>query len=305
MERWKLKKILKIILIVFLSTSVLMTLVFLWNGESIDTAKNAIKVLGIFSLGSVLVALYMYWITNLIKKRNKQSTNIYYREIDSRYTPAIAAYIIDRNLEENEGVLGAILDLKRKGFLEIYNDEMITVIDKDVNELLSHEKYIINCFKENVKIEPITFNELVEKDCKTLNLVYKTNKFATYEKNMAILRFVLLLLAIFSYSIEKYEALIIFIILLVLLIAAMYIISFIKLNIKLTGMGADAAVKFNGLKNYLRDYSLLGEKDIDYQKFIDIYLPYCVALGEAKNIEDKYFYKTSKLIQNYINCNIN
>lgn len=52
--------------------------------------------------------------------------------------------------------------------------------------------------------------------------------------------------------------------------------------------GIEVVKKTNKLKNYLRDYTLLQEKDYDYINLVDKYVPYALALGEARKIENLY-----------------
>lgn len=56
-------------------------------------------------------------------------------------------------------------------------------------------------------------------------------------------------------------------------------------NIERTAKGEKEAELWKGFKNYLHDYTLISEKNIDYMVILDEYIPYAIALDEAKNIE--------------------
>ena len=53
------------------------------------------------------------------------------------------------------------------------------------------------------------------------------------------------------------------------------------------------------LKNYIRDYTLLKEKDYTYIDVVDKYIPYALALGEATKIEDLHI-EGNKLIKDIV-----
>ena len=54
------------------------------------------------------------------------------------------------------------------------------------------------------------------------------------------------------------------------------------------------------LKNYIREYTLLNEKDFNYIQLIDKYIPYALALGEASKIEDLYFIEENDFFKRFI-----
>ena len=76
------------------------------------------------------------------------------------------------------------------------------------------------------------------------------------------------------------------------------ILSAIKRHIR-TSKGNEVALKFKGLKNFLKDYTLLSERDINYINISDRYLPFALALGVANKLENSYI-EYNKLISNYV-----
>ena len=63
------------------------------------------------------------------------------------------------------------------------------------------------------------------------------------------------------------------------------LISFKNGNIKRTSKGKNEAILWKGFKNYIHDYTLISEKEIEHMAILNEYIPYAIALDEAKNIE--------------------
>lgn len=56
-------------------------------------------------------------------------------------------------------------------------------------------------------------------------------------------------------------------------------------KIQRTKKGENEAQLWRGFKNYIHDYTLISEKDIEHMVILNEYIPYAIALDEAKNIE--------------------
>lgn len=56
-------------------------------------------------------------------------------------------------------------------------------------------------------------------------------------------------------------------------------------EIKRTSKGEQEAKLWKGIKNYIHDYTLISEKNIDHIELLNEYIPYAIALDEAKSIE--------------------
>ena len=54
------------------------------------------------------------------------------------------------------------------------------------------------------------------------------------------------------------------------------------------------------LKNYIREYTLLNEKDFNYMELVDKYIPYALVLGEASKIEELYFIEENEFFKRFI-----
>lgn len=318
MEKWKLKSFAKIILLAaalaltfIIGLFILLIIFDLFN--IIDININEIIMIGVdfiknsipayvYVIGIILaIILFIYLITNTIKKKNEVHSKDYYRDIENNYTPAIASLLLDYKIEGNEAVLATILDLHVKKYLSISEKDKkleIEVINEDTENLYLHEKYIIECLKKKELIEVMKFQDKVEEDCVNNKLVNKKRLNSCWFnviKFEFIIGIILVGLAdIFSKSWCK-TALIIDIAIIIITFA---ILSAIKRHIR-TSKGEELALKFKGLKNFLKDYTLLSERDINYINISDRYLPFALALGVANKLENSYI-EYNKLISNYV-----
>jgi len=318
MEKWKLKSVFKMMLsaavlaLTFIIGCFILLIIFdLFN--IIDININEIIVEGVdFVKNSILVCIYgvviifipillIYLITNGIKKKNEVCSKDYYRDIENKYTPAIASLLLDYKIEGNEGVLATILDLHAKKYLKTYKKDKkleIEIANENTENLYLHEKYIIDCLKKKELIEVMKFQDKVEEDCVNNKLVNKKElnpywiKTISFELKTGII--FMLLETFFPESWFKTA----FIINVIALIMTFVFLSAIKKHIR-TNKGKELALKFKGLKNFIKDYTLLAERDIDYINIIDRYLPFALALGVANKLEDSYI-EYNRLISNYV-----
>ena len=67
-----------------------------------------------------------------------------------------------------------------------------------------------------------------------------------------------------------------------------------------TKKGKEVAKILEGLKNYIKEYTLIKDKEIDYIQILEDYIPYAISLDEADTIEEfiKYNEEYRDLIYN-------
>lgn len=73
----------------------------------------------------------------------------------------------------------------------------------------------------------------------------------------------------------------------------MNLITYRNGRITRTSKGNKEAVIWRKFKNYIHDYTLISEKNIEHIKILEEYIPYAIALEEAKSIE-KFISKNEK-----------
>ena len=215
----------------------------------------------------------------------------------------MASYIIDEDIESKEACWATILDLEIKKYLIINKDKLnnynIIVTKKDDIDLYLHEKYILNCLKNEKKIDLYKFSEEVLNDCKNNKFVAKKNKGPSFRDYISLFaNFIYLIytltIPVFIYLIAEVDE-----------IKPTYMNVWLLYSILLaifayfddtktkTIEGMNFAIDMMGLRNYIRDYSLLNEKDIKDNKITGRYLPFSIILGEAKRIESEYMINSS------------
>lgn len=306
MERWRFKSILKIILIYNAILGVGTFLLILHLLEETTFAEFILSFLGaMFVIGVIPSAILIitYLITNYSK--NKVKYDGYYTEIEKMYPPAMLSYLLDDFIEKNEDLLATILNLSIKKNINIEensNGLLISVNEnsKEIQNLYSHEKYIIDALNQKQKINFGKFYEKVIYDCENERLIYKKKNslvkhLITIRKLLAILSLFGLLFCVSNPYIFRGS---------VILAIIAYGAKFIIKTHNKTSKGLEFAIKSKMLKNYIRDYTLLDEKDYDYIKLVDKYIPYALALGEANKIENLHV-EGNRLIKDIVeNTNI-
>lgn len=290
MRKIEIKSFVKLILFVATISLVMFTIGLGsnlgFNFRTIVFFLVVISFWGVILLGGILVN----FIVNLCYK-NKDD-GLYYRDIPTLYTPAIASLIYDNTYESSLDVPATIISLIGKKIFS-YDDKMnLQVIDKDaIDKLDNHEKYICSCITNNKKIYPIEFREIVIADAVDKKLVVRT----TNKANRTLIFFFsilgLILLSLFFRSFNFYG----------LLIIVLYVILFIGVGVmgildtnaqnneyKNTPFGNSEKKKLIGLKHFLVDFSELEEKEEKYVLLWDDYLAYAYMFGINNKIFNKY-----------------
>ena len=309
MEKWRFKKLIKIPIFVFLFIIVLLIVLKICNRD-IENLKQLKMIIGIDVLLAIgIVSVYL--ITNIFKVKSEVNIKSYYSQLDFNCSPAMASYMIDSSVEKAEDIFATVLDLSVRKYLNIERKDStlkISLTKKIWSDLYEHERYVLSTVSYKRKIEAERFRNLVSQDCKKEKLIKEnTNpiiKFFIFLKHKIYsvgIGLLFLVIIILSGDYEEYKiinsnvipkevlniAIIVFIIGLILILIA-YIGDFTILENKKTSKGELAFIKIRGLKNYIRDYTLLEEKDYEYSTLTDRYLPFTLALGEGEKLEQLY-----------------
>lgn len=301
MEKWKFKEIVKILLLCFIPFIIVCIM------SIASVGREALKMffpLIYTMLGMLGIVIIIYLSTNLMKIKSMHKSKNYNREIDDKLTPALVSLLLDKYFEKNEVILATILDLHVKKYINISkkNDKMqIEVLNKNIDKLYSHEKYIMKSIKDNQLISIQEFQRIVEEDLIKSNLM-------KYNKKLGSVLAVLFLGSLFGFFIGplmmEFDRLypIPQIITacsgIILLLLRFGIMSNISVLLR-TDEGNKIAKEIKELKNFLKDYTLLKDKEIDYINLADRYMAFALALGEADKIERRYV-AFNDLISEYI-----
>lgn len=235
-----------------------------------------------------------------LEKIDFKNDHNYYRDIIQKYSPAELLYIDEFRTSENYKIyLMTLLKLELKKYITV-KDNIINVINRDDSNLKLSEKYVMSCIKNGklhvntkedkiydyVKEEAISDNLIKEQDEKLKPLLLN--------KKILFLFVILILNTIFiPFTFSYVENQILLSILLIIFVISFFMVviffplsiyyyeKYYELNHKLnnylrTEEGSLINYKLNGLKNYIKDFSNLDEKDKENIKLWEDYLIYSI-----------------------------
>lgn len=239
----------------------------------------------------------------------------YYREIISKYSPGVLSYVDNFKLEEKD-IVATLMSLELKKKIKI--EDKIKLVDENEENLEENEKYILDKIKNN-KIKDInilTFEKKVISDCINDGLLEeKTDIKKKIIKKILICVLIYALLIIgFNFlpmafnNIQSDNWIVLLLPAMIIIFFAMVIFPFTtivyirsyyfmnKLNPYIRNKKAkDINLKLEGLRNYIKDYSLLGQKDHKDIIIWDNYLIYSVMLGQNTEIVDEIMKKVNEM----------
>ena len=287
------------------------------TNEEITLRKNTILIILLVEGIILLYGLFKI----IIKIVNKGNENFNYRGIEyfrdipreNDSTPGEALYLYNlfNYKNKNKSLIAAyILDLCVKGYLSIQeeNKDMYITILKQPEGLKEDEKAVYDLIRQvamgNNKVNIKDINKFSKKDklsyevcTKSImdNIEHNLRKENLIERDMEalqksekrehILTIAMVISLITSFALNITSILLFIpVILFIIELIVLYNLR-LKLNkYKLTQDGVYEAEEWNGLRNYLKDYSLLEEKDVFDIILWEKYLVYATALGISKEL---------------------
>lgn len=231
----------------------------------------------------------------------------YYRDIIHNYSPALLSYIDNFKIDLPRDIIGTIMILEQKGYLKIENGILINS-NVDTSNLSKLEKYILqNIHSGNLTINSNDIKEMIqeeglEKEVIVVNKNYKKSNLWNKIRNSILILFIL---AIFIFYLEEtfpqihlprfWGILVGIFIILAVYIAITHFLYKQKLyeNRKAdpyfrTQKGKDINENLEGLKNYLKDYGDMKNKEAEMINLWEDYLIYAILFGENNIAPLKY-----------------
>lgn len=261
-------------------------------------------------LENIFIILFFLAIKFGIKKHRKDKlTDIdfgkykdYYRDILKGYSPAVLSYIDNFELNSENDYVATLLSLKIKKFITIENDQ-INVIDKNTEKLSKNEKYILDIKPNN--FNKFSFESLVINDALDSNLIEKKDDI----KSKIIKKIIILIITYFflqiivsflprEFIVENNifigifltigYGILIFSGVLYPYFAIIYLLTYIiksKLNKYVrTKKGNEVNKMLEGLKNYLKDFSIIEERKLEELNLWEDYLIYSVLFNQNNEL---------------------
>lgn len=242
-------------------------------------------------------------------KRSKD----YYRDILYGYGACELSWIDDFKLEIPKDIIAELLQLENKKFIKINENNIELLENFDTNTLNETQKYLLSCIEDGkVKnVSQIKLQETVRKDALQHKIVEQREESKKKKKKrmikailIAVIVNIVMKVAFNIISEMNFEnnmiSIISFIIYaIVFIIFSFYpmilIISYIIYNIKSTldpyfrtKEGEELNRSIEGLKNYLKDYTLLDKQEKDGIVVWEEYLVYSVLFNQNKKMIEKY-----------------
>lgn len=289
-----------------------------------EYANGLVSILFIIFMYTVFAILKTFYITILYigirlayKKYNKEKLNkidikndSYYRDIISTYSPGVLSYIDDFKLDEKDIAATLIsLELKRK----IKIDNQVKIVDATSNNLEKNEKYILEKIIQNKtkEINFIDFEEKIIEDCIENDLIVERSeieKKLKKKKTVVICIYIILIFLFFSSpellfsntfmsnGILSFISIVSITVIFLLLISLPFIANVYFKSYKLMNdlnpyirnkKGNDINLKLEGLKKYIKEYSLLNEKEHNDIVIWEDYLIYSIIFGQNKDMVEK------------------
>lgn len=258
------------------------------------------------ALVSIVILVVWLFISLMLKFKNRliiQKNNekeIYIRDINVKYSPAVLSYLINNKIETSKDLSATLLNLCANNVLKIEKDVngQLNIIDlkneSEVEKLSEDEKYAYKMLKTEVTIGKIsTWKRKVKEEYEKYRFS-KPHKKELKEYFMLIYG-VLFIIAIFLIMINEQVAKFSFILLLIVFLSLWEVAVFSTLK-GIIGAILDkdfksefidtytrkGAIEYNRWKKFekfIEDYTLLKDREFDSIIVLGKYLSYSIALG--------------------------
>lgn len=239
-------------------------------------------------------------------KIDKKNTDFYYRDIIEKYSICELSYIDDFKIEETKDLIAELLYMQNKKMISINADKIVINANIELDNVNPIQVYILKHIKDG-KLKNINIYELQEKTkmqlVKNKLLEEKDNiEKRTAKKIVKTIIIFVLLFVIYNIlnTFEDYDNLIInaisYSIFIILIIYPTYgffsiladIIKFKTDPLYRTRQGKELNKKIEGLKKYIKEYSMLENRTASDLTIWEDYLIYSVAFGQNDNILGQY-----------------
>lgn len=259
---------------------------FLMNTKTMLTAFLYLTLLIYGGIAAV------YFLSKLRRKRETIANEEYVRELPDYFPPAIASFLLDLSLETTD-YTATVAYLMSKGYIELEGEEIILRKDSILN-LSQHERYALQAVLKNVKFNYEDFNKYIIADAEKMGYIKKGSRSTHFVRNFCL---DLVTCATCMMTSENMDDGILKTILesigfvtgigmFVIIAYSIFLLSkYSNESYHRTELGEIEAKKWTGVKNYLKDYTMISQRELKDTALFDDYIPYAISLNEAKNIE--------------------
>lgn len=319
MSKRKMKKLIKTIIKVHILFLIALVMIAMANVAFLETSDVAFRgflyvaVAIIMAVpAAITIVVLIYFVENL---GTSKKTECLERDIPKEIPPAIASILLDFHVDDEQDYLSTVSSLISKGYLEIVNNQDIIIKNNNIDGLLKHEIFAFEIVSKKRFYNSEEFKKKTIQDAKKLGLLERANRFAMMWDAITdcIVDTVVLLIiagigAAMPEFLEDYELISPFAWIIFWIVCAIYAYKIfkdvytaysynspsqeqsLKYIYNKTEEGEKYAERFSGLRRFLKEYTLMNEKDLDSIIIYKDYIPYAIALGESDAI-DKFIEK--------------
>lgn len=283
------------------------------NGTNSELFWEEILIIGGIVLIPVLVLIPCYIVLIIIYKIINSGRRVinfdkgYIKDLPKHCSPAICSLIYDLKIDVYKDYTATVLYLCIKKYIDLIKDgnryKLNVIKEKNSSNLGKCEKYVLDIIKGTNRLDENIFKQKIIEEAQEKELI--TNEKYSKKYKVVFIWIIVIILLIVTFKINK----IVFGILFTILGAVIgalgefnleNYISIVDTQYKRTKDGKNIAIILSGLKRYIKDYTLIKDKEIDYIEILENYIPYALSLGESDIVEEfiKYNEEYRDLIYN-------
>lgn len=284
-------------------------LVVLYLAAINSTEELAIYLFNPVTIASIVGILGYTYVECSKKIKNIIYTNKSYndlqslnRDIEANYQPSIVAILANGTLDRRD-LVADIMNLYDNKIIQVEKNQNQTYVisqreNANIEKLCESDKYIVNnLIRHNRKFDFKIWNNLVREQFKKLNFC-KESKNITAKKQLLIGLLIVIVGAIIGAILFGKENTLVGVCLgsavaLILDVALLMFSCFTDSNklkqSKLNENGKQELMKWIKFKNFISQYTLLNEKNIEDVVIFEKYIPFAMVLGVNKNYKDTIY----------------
>jgi len=307
------KKFLKMVTIVFLIfATVVLVATLIRNTINDEWEYINMDLLAVFVIGVpiplLLTVFYIImYISDKVINSGRKVINFdknYIREIPKSYSPAVSSLVYDLKIDVYKDYTATILYLCTKRYIDMekYDDNYKLTLGKqtDYSGLGKCEKYVMNTIINKSKFDENQFKQEIINEAQEKLLI--TDQMHSKKNKWTFIAIICFILCVICYKVNIY-LFVTYLSIVPLSLGAYHAIQseYVKNTEYIrTKKGKEVAKILDGLKNYIKEYTLIKDKEIEYIQILEDYIPYAISLDEADTIEEfiKYNKEYRDLIYN-------
>ena len=255
-------------------------------------------ILLIFIVISVITDIILEFISRMIIKYKDiqafKDIEELERNIDVKYSPAIASMLYDNRIEPKKDIIAVILNLNLKGCISLYKNKekkyeiKLNTDFYDTNILSPEENYIYNWIAGKKEFNFVEWVNIIKSEYNKLNTTKKLN----YKKRNIIeivlmivfsLMYIIEITILQIYYLDNIPVILIGALFVPLAMIVTVIVTHKVLQNRMMNSMKDSEVeKWIKFKRFMAKYTLIKEKKPEEIIIYEKYLPYAMALNENK-----------------------